>query len=175
VAIKVVSSQILHKSDIGAVRLHVQGPGTASAAFDEVVHAASMAGAVADGALVSPMRTSGIELLVGIVRDPDWGPMLAVGMGGVYVEILDDSVLTPLPVSRDRVMSLLLNLRGAPLLMGARGRPKTDIASLADVIVTISELAMSLGDKLTSLEVNPLLVDGDRIEALDALLEWSSM
>jgi acetate---CoA ligase (ADP-forming) len=129
-------------------------------------------GAVVHGALISPMRRGGTELLAGVVRDPDWGPVLAVALGGVFVEVLQDSALTPLPVTPERVLGLLAKLRGAALLRGYRGTPAADLGALAAVITRIGELAVALGDDLESLEVNPLWVAGSAIEALDAVITW---
>lgn len=175
VALKIVSPDILHKSDIGGVRLGVTGADAVRAAYASVRDSASkVPGAKVEGVLVSPMRSGGTELLVGVVRDPQWGPMLAVGLGGVFVEVMKDSALAPLPVTPDQARDMLLGLRGAALLQGARGTTPADIDALARVIATVGDLAAALGDELESLEVNPLRVDGDLIEALDALVTWTS-
>jgi acetate---CoA ligase (ADP-forming) len=174
-AIKVASADILHKSDIGGVRLGV-APGETAVrdAYQAVMAAAATAGgARAEGVLVSPMRTGGTELLVGVVRDAQWGPILAVAFGGVFVEVLGDSVLTPLPVTPARVRALLGRLRGIALLTGARGRQPADLDALAAVVARVGDLAVALGDDLESLEVNPLRVDGAAIEALDAVVTWT--
>jgi len=106
------------------------------------------------------------------VRDPHWGPILAVGLGGVFTEVLHDAALTPLPVSPGRVRDMLDSLRGAAVLAGARGRPPADLDALSAVIVRVGDLAVALGDELESIEVNPLRVDGSVIEALDAVVTW---
>ncbi|WP_425826844.1 acetate--CoA ligase family protein [Streptomyces fractus] len=173
VALKIVSPDILHKSDIGGVRLGVSGADEVRAAYETVRASAAQApDARVEGVLISPMRAGGTEMLVGVVRDPQWGPMLAVGLGGVFVEVLKDSALAPLPVTPAHARDMLLGLRGAPLLQGARGTAPADIDALARVVAAIGDLAGALGDDLESLEVNPLRVDGDRIEALDALVTW---
>jgi acetate---CoA ligase (ADP-forming) len=174
VSVKVVSPQVTHKTDIGAVRLDVPPDGAAVAAAYAAVTgaAAAVEGAVVEGVLVSPMRRGGTELLVGVVADPLWGPMLAVALGGVFVEVLKDSVLTPLPVTRERARELLGRLRGRAVLDGARGGAPADLDALAAVIARVGDLALALGDDLAALEVNPLRVDGAVIEALDALVTW---
>jgi acyl-CoA synthetase (NDP forming) len=171
VALKVVSPDILHKSDIGGVRLGVTGDEAVRKAHDEII-AAAPADASVDGVLVSPMRSGGAELLVGVVRDPQWGPMLAVAIGGVFVEVLGDSSVSPLPVSPPRARELVERLRGAALLRGARGTPAADLDALAEVIARVGDLALALGDDLESLEINPLRVSGDVVEALDAVVTW---
>jgi acyl-CoA synthetase (NDP forming) len=174
VCLKVVSAQVTHKTDIGGVRLGVP-PDEASvtAAYTAVTAAAAAVdGAVVEGVLVSPMRDGGTELLVGVVTDPQWGPVLAVALGGVFVEVLRDSVLTPLPVSPRRARQLLGRLRGRAVLEGARGAAPADLDALAAVIARVGDLALALGEDLAALEVNPLRVDGPVIEALDALVTW---
>lgn len=114
-----------------------------------------------------------MELLVGVVRDPAWGLTMAVGLGGVWVEVLRDSVLRLLPVGADDIRRALGELRGARLLEGARGTEPADLDKVAEVIARIAGLAAGLGPGLESLEVNPLLVQGSRVEALDALITWN--
>lgn len=173
VALKVASPDIAHKSDIGGVRLGVEGESAVRAAYQGVRAAGeTVEGAWIDGVLVSPMRSGGTELLVGAVQDPTWGPMLAIALGGVFVEVFQDSILTQVPVSPQRAKKLLKGLKAAPLLDGVRGNKPADLDKLAQVISSIGDLVHALGDSLESLEVNPLRVDGDQIEALDALITW---
>lgn len=173
VALKIVSPQILHKSDISGVALGIRGADAVRAAYDKITSAAAaVPGADVQGVLVSPMRHGGVELLIGVVRDAQWGPVLAVGLGGVLVEVLHDSAIATLPVTPQRVAGMLRCLRGAALLDGVRGSKPADIARLSEEIARIGNLAAALGDDLISLEVNPLRVDGDVVEALDAVVEW---
>jgi len=173
-SVKVVSPQVAHKTEIGGVRLDVPpDPGAVSEAYRVVTAAAAAAGATVEGVLVSPMRRGGTELLAGIVRDPHWGLLLAVAVGGVFVEVLQDSVLAPLPVTAQHARGMLDRLRGAALLHGARGTVPADLDVLAAVIARLGDLAAALGDDLESLEVNPLLVRGSAVEALDAVVTWT--
>src|SRR5712671_3727588 len=171
-SVKIVSADILHKSDIGGVMLDVPAGEEAVRAAYRAVTAAAPDGARIDGVLVSPMRRGGTELLVGAVRDPQWGPVLAVAIGGLLVEVLRDSALAPLPVTPGQVGRLLDRLRGRALLDGVRGAAPADRDALTAVIARIGDLALALGDALESLEINPLMVDGARIEALDAVVTW---
>jgi acyl-CoA synthetase (NDP forming) len=175
VCLKVVSPQIMHKTDIGAVRLDVPADEDAvRAAFRAITTAAAgVEGATVDGVLVSPMRLGGAELLVGVVRDRQWGPMLAVALGGVLVEVLRDSALAPLPVTPAQARALLDRLRGRAVLDGIRGAAPADLDALAVVIARLGDLALALGEDLESLEINPLRVDGGAIEALDAVVTWA--
>ncbi|MFL5698630.1 MAG: acetate--CoA ligase family protein [Ktedonobacteraceae bacterium] len=174
VALKIASPDIVHKSDIGGVKLGLQNEDAVREAFTEVMSIAKAVTPAAriEGVLISPMRSGGIELLVGVTRDTSWGEVLAVGMGGIWVEVLKDTSLRVLPVTRDDVRAMLAELQGAKLLHGARGSKPADMDALVEVIYRTAELAQALKADLESLEINPLRVDGSQIEALDAVITW---
>ena len=176
VVLKVASPDLLHKSDIGGVRLDVRDEPSVRAAFDDILAAARRVSPPPriEGVLVSPMRSGGVELLTGIVRDPMWGQVLAVGLGGVWTEIFNDVSLRVLPVTAADVQAMLGELKGAALLRGARGSTAADVGALVDVILRIARLAQALPPDLESLEINPLRVQGSQIEALDALVTWNA-
>lgn len=177
VVIKIASPDIAHKSDIGGVALNVSGEKDVAAAFRAVVQAASekLPDARIDGALVSPMRPRGLEFFVGVSMDAQWGPVLAVGLGGVWVEVLEDVSLRLLPVDAAEAKLMLRELRGAALLAGQRGVPAADLDAVAAAIVSIAEAALAARKGLLALEVNPLWVRGAQVEALDALFEWADV
>ncbi|MEV4322066.1 acetate--CoA ligase family protein [Microbispora rosea] len=173
VVLKAAAEGLGHKSDIGGVRLGLSGARDVERAYREVVAAAAaVPGAGRVGALVQPQRGGGVELLVGVVRDPAWGLTLAVGLGGIWVEALRDTALRVLPVDAAEVRRALGELRGAALLRGARGTEPADLDAVAAVVARVAAFAGSLGDDLESLEINPLLVRGSHVEALDALITW---
>jgi acyl-CoA synthetase (NDP forming) len=171
VALKICSAQITHKSDIGGVALGLATEAEVRAAYEKVRAAGdAVPGATIDGVLVTPMRTGGTELLVGVTIDATFGPVLAIGLGGVWVEIMGDTSLRVLPVDAAEAKRMLGELRGLPLLQGARGTRPADLDALAEAIAGISRVALSLGGALRAFEVNPLLVNGDQVEALDVLV-----
>jgi acetate---CoA ligase (ADP-forming) len=170
VVVKIVSPEILHKTDIGGVALGLGDDDSVREAFARVVGAAG--DAHVDGALVAPMREGGVELIVGVVRDRQWGPTLAVGLGGVWVHVADDTSLRVLPVGGADVREMLDELRGSALLKGARGARTADVEQLVRTILAFAQLAERLGPTLASMEINPLRVDGAMIEALDAVVVW---
>jgi acetate---CoA ligase (ADP-forming) len=172
VAAKLCSPDVPHKSDVGAVRLGVDAA-AAGRAFEEVVAAGRSAGAAVriEGVQISPMRRGGVELLVGVTRDADWGLALAVGMGGVLTEVLADVAVRLLPVTDEDISQMLAELRGSAVLDGPRGEPAVDRAALVRAISQIAEAAGRIGDRLESLEVNPLRADQSGAEALDVLLQ----
>ncbi len=176
VALKIASPDIPHKTEVGGVALNLQGADAVAAAWTGMLQRVSQArpDARIDGILVAPMRVGGVELFVGTLNDPQWGAALAVGLGGVWVEALRDTSLRLLPVSREDVLQMLGELRGARLLAGWRGAPPADMDRLADVIVAIGNAALALGPELASLEVNPLRVHAGTVEALDALAVWNA-
>ena len=173
--LKILSSDIAHKTEVGGVKLNI-APADVLTAYDAIFASvkAKRPHARLDGIIVSPMRSAGIELIVGVKHDPVWGAVIAVGLGGILVEVLADVVIAPLPLDEDDVKSMLGRLRGAKLLAGFRGRPAADIAELARIVVRIGEAARALGPDLESLEINPLMVNGQQIEALDALVNWKT-
>jgi acetate---CoA ligase (ADP-forming) len=174
VALKIASPDIVHKSDIGGVKLGLQTEEEVGSAFTQVMSSARAVTPAPriEGVLVSPMRSSGVELLVGVTHDASWGQVLAVGMGGIWVEVLKDTSLRVLPVTREDVRMMLSELQGAKLLQGARGSKPADMEALVEVIYRVAELAQSLKADLEALEINPLRVDGSQIEALDAVITW---
>ncbi len=173
VALKICSAAITHKSDIGGVALGVSGADEVRAAFARVLAAGRAVTSAIDGVLVSPMRPPATELFVGVAVDASFGPVLAVGLGGVFIEVLHDVALRLLPVDPVQVRRMLGELRGAAVLDGARGTRPADLDRVAGVIARVADAAAGLGPALETLEINPLRVDGGDVEALDVLVVTS--
>ena len=170
-ALKICSAQITHKSDIGGVALGLSSAADVRAGFEKVLAAGqAVPEASIDGVLVTPMRAGGAELLAGVTVDPAFGPVLAVGLGGIWVELLGDTSLRLLPVDAAEVRRMLGELRGLPLLQGARGAAPVNLDAVAEAIARLADTALSLDGALRALEVNPLWVNGDQVEALDVLV-----
>jgi acyl-CoA synthetase (NDP forming) len=174
VALKIASPDVAHKTDVGGVLLGVNGDTAVGNAFDNIMTSVRHAEPQAriDGVLISPMRENGVELLIGTLRDPQWGTVMAVGLGGVWTEILGDTRLILLPAAAAEIKTLLAQLRGSKLLQGYRGTKPVDLDRLAEVIAAIGDAALALGPQLRTLEVNPLWVRESTIEALDGLAVW---
>jgi acyl-CoA synthetase (NDP forming) len=171
VALKICSAQITHKSDIGGVALGLRSVAEVRDAYQRVRAAGErVPGASIEGVLVTAMREGGAELLAGVTVDPSFGPVLAVGLGGIWVELLGDTSLRMLPADAAEVRRMLGELRGAALLAGARGGVPADLDAVAEAIARIGAAALSLNGSLRALEVNPLWVRGGQVEALDALV-----
>ncbi|PRD41433.1 acyl-CoA synthetase [Phyllobacterium phragmitis] len=157
---------IAHKSEMNAVRLNLRDGEAVRSAVDELVHLGS-------GLYVERMVTGAVsELLVGIIDDPQFGPVMTLGTGGVLVELLQDSVTILLPSSRDDIEAALRSLRMFPLLEGYRGRPKADLQAALDAIHAIAAFAVEHAGRICELDINPLLVCGEGKGAwiADALL-----
>ncbi|MFI9251923.1 acetate--CoA ligase family protein [Streptomyces sp. NPDC053069] len=155
---------LLHKSDAGGVALGLAGPAELRAAFREM-HARLGAASYCVEAMADP--TDGVELIVGVHRDPRFGPVAMVGLGGVLAEALHDVAFTLAPVTAGRALHLLRGLRTAALLDGARGRPPVDVAAAAAAVETITAFAAA-HPELAEIEVNPLLVTPHGVLALDS-------
>ncbi|MFC7474367.1 acetate--CoA ligase family protein [Dankookia sp. GCM10030260] len=176
VVLKIASPDIAHKSDIGGVLLNLEGAEVVAAGYDRILASvrAAKPDAAIDGVLVGPMRAGGsVELFVGTLRDPLWGPAIAVGLGGIWVEALRDTAIRLLPVTPDEVLDMFAELRGTKLLDGYRGTPGIDRRAAAEAVARIGDAALALGPALASLEVNPLRATAAGAEALDALAIWN--
>ena len=173
VAIKVLSRDLLHKSDIGGVRLNVRGADAARAAF-ESIHAdvTRMApGAAFEGVIVARMVKPVIECMAGARLDPVFGPIIAFGLGGTEVEWLKRVALATAPVAPARVAALLKKLGILERLDGWRGGPKIDPAGLIEAVCGVGALAAAAGQRLESIEVNPLMVTAEGVFAADAVVQ----
>jgi len=176
VVLKIASPDIPHKTEVGGVALNLAGAEAVEQAWRQMMERVRSArpDARIDGIIVSPMRSQGVELFVGTMRDPQWGAVIAVGLGGVFVEALKDTSLRLLPVTVADVLEMIEELRGKALLDGFRGAAAVNRVAAAQAIVAIGNAALALGDALVSLEVNPLLAVGAGVEALDGLALWSA-
>src|SRR5262249_21213269 len=150
VVAKVVDPDLTRKSDVGGVRLGLRTAAAVRAAAGDLL-------ALADGAavLLQPQR-AGLELVVGGLRDPEFGPVVLAGFGGVLVEATRDVQLAVAPVDTDQALALLRSLRGAAVFTGLRGRPPTDLGPVADVIVAVGDL-MARHPEISELDLNPVL------------------
>lgn len=172
VVLKLESPDLPHKSDAGVVKLNLRNREEVLVAFDDIVAKATSLRPrprVA-GVLVQPMAPGGVEVLVGAHRDPVFGPMLVVGLGGILVEVLRDTAVAQPPVDARQARALLESLKGAALLRGVRGRPPVAMDALADAVARISEFVADHADDLDELDINPLVCSGERVVAVDALI-----
>jgi acyl-CoA synthetase (NDP forming) len=174
VALKIDSSDIQHKTEAGAIRLGLRGAKAVSVGFDQVVESAKRysPNARINGVLVQEMARPGVELILGVIRDPSLGPIVAVGMGGIYVEVLKDVSYRAAPVNHLQASEMLDELRAAKLLEGVRGMGSRDRNAVIDAIVRLSWFAHDFRDEVAELDINPLIVYETRQGArvVDALI-----
>ncbi len=171
--LKIVSAQITHKTEIGGVMLDVPAA-EAGAAYDRLVERvrARAPGATIDGVLMSPMVRGGVEMILGVQNDAVFGPVVMLGLGGIFVEVLRDVTFRIAPFGIEEAHRLIGELRGKAILEGARGQMPCDLDALAAALSRLSLFAAAKRAEFTSIDINPLLVrpKGAGAAALDALI-----
>ena len=167
VVLKAVAPGLVHKSDVGGVRL---GLATEDAVVDAARELADQIPSL-DRYLVQQQAALGQELIVGLKRDPTFGPIVMVGLGGVWVEAFRDVALRPAPVTPDEVTRMLDELRGSALVAGYRGAPPVDRGAVADLIVRVGQLALA-EPSIVELDLNPVIARPDGVMAVDARILW---
>lgn len=169
VVLKAYGSRLAHKSELGLVRIGIASAEELREAFASMAERAAPPDGI-EGFIVGEQVGQGVEVVVGMVRDPEVGPAVMLGIGGVLVEVLDDVTFRVPPFERSDVLDMLAELRGARLLQGARGAPRADVEALVDVVMAVQRLVLDLGDRLAELDINPVIVrpDGHGAVAVDA-------
>jgi acetate---CoA ligase (ADP-forming) len=157
VAIKIVAEQISHKSDVGGVQLNLRNKSAVASAFEDMMTGIHTAypDAKIDGVIVQPMVTGGRELILGGRHDPQFGSVVMLGLGGIFVEIFDESVVRVAPISRREALEMIQDLRGYQILAGARGHKASDIETLVDFLLRLSQLLRDFPE-IKELDINPL-------------------
>jgi acyl-CoA synthetase (NDP forming) len=172
VVLKIQSPDIAHKTEAGGVALNV-GAGEVEAVFDRIIASAKAYAPDAriEGVLIQKMMPKGHEVVIGVTRDPDFGPLVMLGSGGIYLEVLKDVVFAPVPISPDDAKALIGKLKTAPILQGTRGQAAGDIDALAELVSRVAELARAEGN-IDQLDLNPVFVypAGEGVVAVDALV-----
>ncbi len=159
VAIKVIAEQISHKSDVGGVQLNLRNGPAVVEAFEDMMERIRSAypDAKIDGVLVQPMITGGRELILGGRQDPQFGPVVLVGLGGIFVEIFEEASVRVAPISQRDAVEMIDELRGAPILKGARGHKRSDIEAVVEALLRVSQLLVDFPE-IIELDINPLRV-----------------
>jgi len=174
VALKVESPAIQHKKDVGGVILGVSSPEGVREAFRHIQQEVGTRAPAAKitGILVQRMAGEGVEVILGIKKDPMFGPVIVCGLGGIFVEILKDMTIGIPPLSQEQARDLVGRLRGKAILQGVRGLPAADSSALSKAIVDLSRLAVAAKNRITALDINPLVVlpEGRGVLAVDALV-----
>lgn len=173
VVLKVCAADLMHKTEAGAVALNLRDDAAVRVAYRRILEGALRysPGLAVEGVLVSPMAGDGIEVIVGARRDPVFGPVVMVGSGGIYTELLHDAAIGVLPLAPGEAHALIRSLRIHPLLAGARGKPPADVDALADCVEAVATLMLE-HPEVSEIEINPLRVfeRGRGAIPLDALM-----
>jgi acyl-CoA synthetase (NDP forming) len=173
VVMKAQAAKLAHKSEVGGVLLNIKDEAALRAAWTHLFENVARADAsmVLDGVLVEAMGERGLELVVGASRDAQWGPILMVGLGGIWVEALGDVQLLPPNLPQAAIIEKLKKLKASKLLTGFRGTPAVDLEAVAQVVATVGQLMLARPD-ITEVDVNPLVAyaKGKGVIALDALV-----
>jgi acyl-CoA synthetase (NDP forming) len=172
VVLKILSRHIAHKSDVGGVRVGIPAAGIREAGDTMLARVRTATGQEPEGFLVQERIRGGTEMILGFLRDPQLGPAILLGMGGVAVEVFDDTTLRPLPIARADAEAMVRELKSARLLRGYRGAAPADVPALVEAVLAFARMAESLGDRLAEAEINPLFVlgEGEGVRAADGLV-----
>jgi len=172
VVLKALSPDLPHKTEAGVIRLNLRNAAEVSAAHDAILERITGQSPAPrlDGVLVQKMVPQGIEVIVGGHVDPQFGPLVVVGLGGVLVEVLNDTTLAQAPIGPEEAGALLHELRTFRLLEGYRGLPSCDLALLCDIICRASEFIADQRGVVSEFDINPLICAGTNITAVDALI-----
>ncbi|MFE9879430.1 acetate--CoA ligase family protein [Streptomyces sp. NPDC005784] len=172
VVMKASGAQIAHKTELGLVKIGLTSASQVRDAYRELTDIARYEGISLDGVLVCQMVERGVEMVVGVTHDQLFGPTVTVGLGGVLVEVLRDTAVRVPPFGDDQARAMLSELRGRALLDGVRGAPPVDVDALVEVVIRVQRMALELGDEISELDINPLMVlpRGQGAVALDALV-----
>ncbi|MCE7507628.1 acetate--CoA ligase family protein [Alloalcanivorax xenomutans] len=175
VVMKIASADIVHKSEIGGVLLNVADADSVREGFQTLLGNAErhVPDAKLDGVLVARQIVGGVECFMGIQRDPQFGPVAVFGLGGIFVEVLKDVAFRRCPFDREEARDLILSIKGAPLLQGARGRAPVDLDALSQVLANLSRFAVGAGERLDSIDINPVFAmpEGQGAFAADAVIQ----
>ncbi|MFT0138626.1 acetate--CoA ligase family protein [Alcanivoracaceae bacterium MT1] len=175
VVMKIASADIVHKSEIGGVLLNVADADSVREGYQTLLGNAErhVPDAKLDGVLVARQIVGGVECFMGIQRDPQFGPVAVFGLGGIFVEVLKDVAFRRCPFDREEARDLILSIKGAPLLQGARGRAPVDLGALSQVLANLSRFAVGAGERLDSIDINPVFAmpEGQGAFAADAVIQ----
>lgn len=169
IVMKIVSDQIIHKTEAGGIFLNVQDEEQAMNAYEKLISNAKAYNpeAIIDGVLISPMVKSGVEVIVGGMYDIQFGPVIMFGLGGVFVEIFKDVKFRMAPVDKSEAIKMIQSIQAYPMLCGARGQQPVNMDALAELLVKVSEYLAENQD-VAEIDINPVICYDDKVLILDA-------
>jgi acyl-CoA synthetase (NDP forming) len=169
IVMKIVSPEIIHKSDAGGVKVNLKSKAEVAEAFKSIVANAKKYNAKADikGVLVQEMAPNGIEVIVGAIKDAQFGQTVMFGLGGIFVEVLKDVTFRVAPITLDDAKEMITGLKAYPLLKGVRGQPPADTNAIAKILVNVSKLVMEYPE-IKELDLNPIMAYAKGVATVDA-------
>jgi acetyl-CoA synthetase (ADP-forming) len=169
VVLKIVSPDIIHKSDVGGVIINVENQNDVEKAYNKIMSAVKTKKPRSriKGILVQEMAPSSTEIIVGSIKDPQFGPTLMFGLGGIFVEVYKDTTFRIAPITIDEAKEMISEIKAYPLLKGYRGQPKADIDAIAKVLMKTSQLVMN-HQEIKELDLNPIMVYENGLKTVDA-------
>ena len=171
VVLKIISPDITHKTDVGGVKVDVKSPGEVKTAYSELMGIKDkIKDADIHGVLIQEMAPKGNEVILGMTQDPQFGPVLMFGLGGVFVEVLKDVSFRIPPLTRFDAEDMIKEIKAYPILEGARGGVSSDLDALVDCILKLSDLSVDLSDYIKEMDINPLFATEKGAVAVDSLV-----
>lgn len=170
IVMKILSPQIIHKTDAGGVKLNISSEKETEEAFKEILANAKKYDSKADirGVLIEKMVTPSTEIIVGVTRDPTFGPAIMFGLGGIFVELLKDVSFRIAPIKEEDALEMIHEIKALPMLQGFRGGPNVKLEQIVDVLMKISKLTIDYMDDILEIDLNPIFAYEDKILTVDA-------
>jgi acyl-CoA synthetase (NDP forming) len=170
VVMKIVSPQVIHKTDAGGVKLNIKSDSEVDFAFDEIIRNARNYNAKADirGVLIEKMVNPSTEIIIGVTRDPTFGPAIMFGLGGIFVELLKDVSFRIAPITKTDAKEMISEIKALPMLQGFRGEPNVDLKNIIETLLIISKFTIDYIDDVLEIDLNPIFAYDDHLLTVDA-------
>ncbi|MHA1435672.1 MAG: acetate--CoA ligase family protein, partial [Candidatus Heimdallarchaeota archaeon] len=170
IVMKIVSPQVIHKTDAGGVKLNINSDNEVAAAFDEIIRNARNYNAKADirGVLIEKMVKPSTEIIIGVTRDPTFGPAIMFGLGGIFVELLKDVSFRIAPITQSDAKEMINEIKALPMLQGFRGGPNVDLKNIIETLLKVSKFTIDYIDDILEIDLNPIFAYDDHLLTVDA-------
>ncbi|MHA1308869.1 MAG: acetate--CoA ligase family protein, partial [Candidatus Heimdallarchaeota archaeon] len=170
IVMKIISPQVIHKTDAGGVKLNINSDNEVVAAFDEITRNARKYNARADirGVLIEKMVKPSTEIIIGVTRDPTFGPAIMFGLGGIFVELLKDVSFRIAPITQSDAKEMINEIKALPMLQGFRGEPNVDLKNIIETLLKVSKFTIDYIDDILEIDLNPIFAYDDHLLTVDA-------
>ncbi len=170
IALKISSPQIIHKTDIGGIKLNINSKKELIKAYNEIIFniKEKFPNISIEGILIEEMIKKGLEIIIGGIQDPVFGPCIMFGLGGIFVEVYKDTSFRACPLSLNDALEMIMEIKGFPILKGIRGEKPINIEELCNIIIKLSDLMIKYENIISEFDINPIIASSERIVAVDA-------